>query len=252
MLYQKEGYPEEDEFVLCTITKIQYHSVFCTLDEYEKSGMIHISEVSPGRIRNIRDYVQEGKKVVCKVLRIDLEKQHIDLSLRRVNEAQKKAKLNVIKQEQRAEKIMEQLAEQLKKPAKDIYNETTKALFTNYEMLYLAFEDVVENDADLKKFGLKKEIADPLTALVKEKIMPKQVTISGLIDAVSYAEDGVSAVKKSLLAAEAKGSEITYTGAGKYRIQVTAPDYKQAEKIMADCIKAAESEMKEGELKFER
>ena len=64
MLLKKEGFPEEDELVMCTITKVQFHSVFAQLDEYDKGGMIHISEVSPGRIRNIRDFVKEGKKVV--------------------------------------------------------------------------------------------------------------------------------------------------------------------------------------------
>ena len=68
MLYKKQGYPEEEELVLCTVTNVQHHSVFVNIDEYNLSGMIHISEVSPGRIRNIRDYVKEGKVIVCKVL----------------------------------------------------------------------------------------------------------------------------------------------------------------------------------------
>ncbi len=101
MLYKREGMPEEDELVLCTVTAVHGHSVFAKLDEYGKTGMIHISEVSPGRIRNIRDYVVEGKKIVCKVLRIDKVKGHIDLSLRRVNAGQKKNKTNEIKQEQK-------------------------------------------------------------------------------------------------------------------------------------------------------
>jgi len=47
---------------------------FClvNLEEYEsKSGMIHISEVSAGRIKNIREFVAEGKFIVCKVLSIN-------------------------------------------------------------------------------------------------------------------------------------------------------------------------------------
>src|SRR3989338_3106883 len=107
MLLEKKGFPAEEELVLCTVTNVQFHSVFVTLDEYNsRTGMIHISEVAPGRIRNIRDFVIEGKKVVCKVLRINQEKGHIDLSLRRVNESQKQLKLNEIKQEQFAENIL--------------------------------------------------------------------------------------------------------------------------------------------------
>ena len=107
MLLKKQGFPEESELDLCTVTSVQYHSVFVDIDEYGKSGLIHISEVSPGRIRNIRDFVREGKKVVCKVLRINEEKGYIDLSLRRVNESEKRRKINEIKKEQTAEKVIE-------------------------------------------------------------------------------------------------------------------------------------------------
>ena len=120
MLFKKQGFPEENELVMCTVTKVQYHSVFVNLDEYEKGGMIHISEVSPGRIRNIRDFVKESKKVVCLVLRINKEKGHIDLSLRRVNEGQKRAKVDEIKKEQMAEKILEFVAKKLNKDIKDL------------------------------------------------------------------------------------------------------------------------------------
>ena len=71
MYFKRQGYPQDSEIVVCKVTKVQFHSVFVNLEEYGKSGMLHISEVSPGRIRNIRDYVVEGKIVVCKVLKID-------------------------------------------------------------------------------------------------------------------------------------------------------------------------------------
>src|SRR3990167_9616471 len=90
MLYKKKGMPEVNEVVMCTVKKVLFHSVFVDIEDYGLEGMIHISEVSPGRIRNIRDYVKEGKKIVCKVLKVDEVKGHIDLSLRRVNEAEKR------------------------------------------------------------------------------------------------------------------------------------------------------------------
>ena len=92
MYYRKEGMPEESELVMSTVTKIQYNAIFVNLDEYDKTGMIHISEISPGRIRNIRDFVREGKKIVCVVLRVNQERGYIDLSLRRVGEGQRRKK----------------------------------------------------------------------------------------------------------------------------------------------------------------
>ena len=144
MLLKKKGFPEDDELVLCTITKVQFHSVFANIDEYGKGGMIHISEVSPGRIRNIRDYVKEGKKVVCKVLRIDEEKGHIDLSLRRVTETQRRKKVDEMKQEQKAEKILEFVAKDTKLDTKKLFVDISANISKKYASLYEFFQQVAQ------------------------------------------------------------------------------------------------------------
>ena len=64
-------FPEEGEIVLCTVIKIMGTTVFVHLDDYNREGVVSTSEVAPGRIRNIRDYVTINKKIVCKILRID-------------------------------------------------------------------------------------------------------------------------------------------------------------------------------------
>ena len=154
MLYRREGMPEEDELVLCTVTNVQHHSVFAKLDEFGKTGMIHISEVSPGRIRNIRDYVVEGKKIICKVLRIDKVKGHIDLSLRRVNEGQKKKKLSEIKQEQKAEKIIEGVSKKLNKDIEEVYDEVAKNVFEKYTYIHECFNEIVKDEVNLENLGV--------------------------------------------------------------------------------------------------
>ena len=85
-----KDFPELDELVLCTVKQIVKTTVFVKIDDYGKEGIINFSEVAPGRIRNIRDYVAPNKKIVCRVLRIDKERGHIDLSLRRVGVKEQK------------------------------------------------------------------------------------------------------------------------------------------------------------------
>ncbi len=242
MLLKRHGYPEEGDIVFCTVTNVQYNSVFVRIEEYNKQGLIHISEISPGRIRNIRDYVKEGKMVVCKVLRIDERKGHIDLSLRRVNERERRQKTDERKQEQKAEKIVEGLAGQLKKPFEKVYEEVSSALMPKYGFLHVAFEEVVESDESLEKMGLKKEYAEPLEALVREKIKPKQVTLSGVITIKTYAESGVDIVRDALVKARStnKTINIYYLGAGNYSISVEAKDYKDAEKHLKEAVGIAE------------
>jgi translation initiation factor 2 subunit 1 len=233
MLYKKEGLPEEDELVLCTVTNVQHHSVFAKLDEYDKSGMIHISEISPGRIRNIRDYVVEGKKLVCKVLRIDKQKGHIDLSLRRVNESQRRNKLDQIKQETRAEKIIEGYCKQNKLEFKSFYEKVSSIVFSKYEYIHECFNDLVEGKADLEKLGLEKKYTKGLVEIIKEKIKPAVIEITGELKLISYNEEGIDDIKSALKKAGSSDSvRVLYLGAGRYKIVVTSSNYKDAEKII--------------------
>lgn len=229
MFTKKKGYPEEEELVLCTVTGINPHSVFCRLDEYDnRSGMIHISEIAPGRIRNIKEHVHMGKKVVCKVLRINEERGHIDLSLRRVNEGQKRNKLNEIKQEQLASKITEHVAKELKQDPIKLYKTLNEKL-ADYGSLFGAFEDVTHDALDLAKI-VDKKTADTLTEAIKSRIKPPEVHIDGSLTLTSYAPDGVEEIKKTLKHATKAGADVNYLGAGSYHIEVKAEDYKTAEK----------------------
>lgn len=244
MLYEREGYPDDDELVLCTVTNVQYNSVFCNLDEYPgKSGMIHISEVTAGRIRNIREYVQEGRKVVCKVLRSDQSKGHIDLSLRRVNERQRIEKSQELKQELKAENLLSFIAKQHKKDPKEFYSEVAPAIFEHYPYLHQAFEEIVEGNFSLSKTKLNKKLATEIEELVKDRIKPKQVSIEGTLSLVTYAEGGIEHVKHALIAAEKAAGEpvsIRYLGGGQYRIVVAAEEYKIAEKRLQSAIDAVQ------------
>ena len=96
-------YPEAGEYVIGTVDSIFKQGAFITLDEYlGKKGMLPLSEISLKWVRNIRDYVREGQKVVLLVLGVNPERGHIDLSLRRVVDAKRKEKLQQVKQLQRS------------------------------------------------------------------------------------------------------------------------------------------------------
>ncbi len=236
MLLKKTGFPEEEELVLCTVTGINPHSVFCTLDEYGgRTGMIHISEIAPGRIRNIREYVQEGKKVVCKVLLINKEKGHIDLSLRRVNEIQKRNKLNQVKQEQLAEKIIEYVAKQQGESALAVYNKVYEKLIPKYGTIFAAFEQTAQDQLNLETV-IDKKLAKNLTEAIKARIKPPEVTIGGDMKLTSYAPEGLQEVKDALSIATKAGVKVRYLGAGAYHMEVTAEDYKDAEKLLKNAI----------------
>lgn len=236
MLLKKTGFPEEEELVLCTVTGVNPNSVFCGLDEYSnRTGMIHISEVAPGRIRNIREFVQEGKKVVCKVLRVNKEKGYIDLSLRRVNETQKRNKLDEIKKELLAEKIVEQVAKQTGENPLALFNKLAEKLLEKYYNIYAAFEAVANDKLDLSTI-IEKKLADQLTEAVKQRIKPPEVRITGELKLSTYSPEGINLLKAALELPTKAGVKVRYKGGGAYHFEIIAKDYKEAERVLKKAV----------------
>lgn len=252
MFYKKENIPEENEIVLCTVKKILFHVVFVSIDEYKNlEGMVHISEVSPGRIRNLRDFVKESKRIVCKVLKIDKERKQIDLSLRRVSTTQTINKLTEMKQEEKAEKILEIVAKKLGISLEEIYKDVGYKIIEKYGTLTSFFYELVKEDKDLlKELTSSQKISSELTKVIKEKIKLPEIKISGILKLSSSAPDGINLIKKAIrntveLNKKKKYEvKITYLGAPRYQLTVVAPDYKIAEAELKETSDFAISEIK--------
>lgn len=245
MLYHKKGLPQEGDLVVCTVSKIQHHSVFVNLDHYGKSAILHISEVSPGRIRNLRDYVQEGKVIVCKTLAINPTRGHIDVSLRRVNDNQRIKLINKIKKEKNAEKVVEFFCEEKKLDVKKTYQSIYDKLSGDYEFLHEAFTDFVKGDFTLPKFGFKPADEKLLVELIEQRIKPPQVELTGKFKIVSFANDGVEIIKKTLIEAGKVDKDhlvITYNGGGNYNYRIVTEHFKQAEDILSQAQRIVEKE----------
>jgi translation initiation factor 2 subunit 1 len=234
MFYKKQNFPETGEVVICTVKKILPHAVFVDLDEYGKEAMIHISEIAPGRIRNIRDYVKEGKKIICRILNLDKDKGYIDLSLRRVTLTQRNTKNNQYKQEQKCEKILEDAAKSLKIDLKIMYEKAGNKIIEKYSSLTNCFSEIINNNLDLKVLNIENKTADKITEIVKEKIKPPEVVISGILKIESDSPDGIDVIKKALKNVKNNNAIITYLSAPNYKLTVKAKDYKTAENIIKE------------------
>ncbi len=235
---QQIAFPSEDELVVATITKVQNYGAFASLDEYPGcEGMIHISEIAAKWIKNINDYVKEGQRVVLRVLRIDREKGHIDLSLKSVKSAQRKETLEHFKREQRAKKLVELAAERLKE--KEKISEITNSLYEKSDSLFGVLQkSLTEDENAFAEAKIPESWKKELAKIAKENIEIPRVTIKANLELSSKASNGIEVIKsaltKALKAHKGKDTELTvkYLGAPRYRIEITAPNYKVAEQTL--------------------
>ncbi len=236
-------YPEEGELIIGTVTSIRNFGAFVTLDEYNnREAFIHLSEVATGWVKYIRDHIREGQKIVARVLRIDPAKNQIDLSLKRINDHQRREKTQAWKNELRAMRLIEQVATALKVKADQVVDDYGPALVERYGSLFQAFEVA---SADPKRFQKENEKAPWSTAFLKvaaDNIVPPHVTILGTLEMTDGSPGGVEHVRAALLAAEKvdpESVEVQYVGAPRYRIRVAASQYKAAEETLKKATDAA-------------
>lgn len=247
MVLKKHDLPVENDLVMCTVTKVFSHGAFAKLDEYQgRDGFIHISEVASTWIKNIRDFVKEGQKTVAKVLNVDRAKGHIDLSIRRVSDAQRKNKIQEWKRSQKSEKLMEIAAKEIDKTVTDAYAEVGFALEEKYGEIYTALEEMTLAGAEVfKNLDIPKEWEAPLLKVAQENIVLPTVNITGYVDLKCPLPNGIDVIKESLIFARDLGYgedvnvDITYIKSPRFSINVTAPEYKVAEEALKHCADSA-------------
>ena len=72
------------DIVVAKVTGIQPYGAFVSLDE-DTTGLIHISEISDGFVRDVHQFVRVGEEVRVKVIDIDEQHHQVRLSLKAVN-----------------------------------------------------------------------------------------------------------------------------------------------------------------------
>lgn len=234
-MIKRKGLPVTGELVLCTAHKISPYAAWCTLDEYEDlEGMVHISEVAGKWVHDIREFVKPNKQYVTKVVRIDEERNQINLSMKRVSKNEEKQKINSFRKEQRAVKILEQTAQALGKNMQEAYEEIGYKLQEKFGELFVAVEEIKEDRKVLEKMDLPKKWTDILVEIIEKTIKEKEIILKAELELRSYSGNGINDVKQALANIQKTGAVIRYISAPRYRIEMKTKDPKHDEKKLRD------------------
>ncbi len=125
------------DVIKAPISRISQFGAFVAL-EWGIQGLIHLSEISHGVVKNIRDFVKVGEEVEAKIINFDPKTKRIGLSLKALQEAPK----NEAKKEEKTE-------ETTKKEEKKVEKKTTAKKTTKK----------VEEKKETKKTTTKKTTA---------------------------------------------------------------------------------------------
>ena len=246
------NYPEVGDLAIATVKRVVDYGAYVRLDEYEGiEGLIHISEISTTWVKNIREHVREGQKLVLKVLRVDRQRGQVDLSLRRVTGREKTDKMLEWKRSKKADSIIKGAGERLKADA-----ETTEKmrllLYEKLENPYEAFQEAVEQGEEaFSKLDLPPEWGAALIEVAKSKVKLEKANLAATIELTCRAPEGIEAIRTALSNAKKVKKPKTATvriyaiGAPRYRIEVTTREYSEAEALLGSAIEEATRTLKD-------
>lgn len=243
--------PDEDELVIAVIKKIMPYGAFCILPEYgDLEAFLHVSEVAPRWIKNIHEFISEGQRHVVKVHHVDREKKQVDISIKRVSEEEKKRKLELLQNEKKGAKLLELAMEGLKGIT---IAEARAEIEKEFDDVYSCFRDAsLKGEASLKKLELPKPLKAKILEIAVRSIKKPTVEVDAIVTLSCYSADGVKSIREALAVGE--GVEVQYLGAPRYKLSLTAPDYKAGEKKLLAVLEHIKTYAQKNncDVKFER
>lgn len=229
---------------MAQVETVEKNHVYVLLEDYEGNrpgtparGMIHISEIASQWVRNIHDFIKENTRVVLRVLRVDEEKGHVDLSLRRVTAQQRKAMIKAWKRRVKARNLLKLLAQKTGKSLDELVELVQVPLSQDYDDLLAAFEAVKEDPAALDGYELPGDLHEALVTLIDQNVEIPNVQIRGIFNITVPTFDGVEVIKKALTSALRVRHDNTVTlkivtlGAPRYQLTIKAKAYSVAEDL---------------------
>lgn len=264
MVKSRTAFPKEGEFVIGRVVDIQQQYIYVDILDYEglsseeyARGMIHISEISSRWIKNIRNFARVGQRIVVRVLRVDQSKGHVDLSLRRVNSAQKDNRMKEWKYAVKYENLLQFFTEEegISLDLNQAYELVGWPVLEKFDSYQEAIESLKEYGEELlQELGtLDEEQLKAFKKIIDENVEISTVSIIGKLKLMNTDGDGVDKIKNTLSKAikvveqpkETRNIKISYIGAPFYRVEVVSKDYLDAENILSDSLEIIETMSKD-------
>jgi len=227
---------EEGDLVLCTVENVTNTVTQVRLPD-GREGTIISSEIAPGRIKFMRQYVVPNKRIVCKIL--DQSNGHLHLSLRRVNAKEKKEVLEKWKTEQATKVAFKQILG-------DSGEKIKETILKDFPDLAGFIEATKKDEKVLEKY-IPKETRAALKKAIEGKKRKQELKQD--IQVTCLQSDGLKKIK-DILNVKGDNITITYISAGNYKLKLVVDDFKQGKKQLTEILEEMERKAKESNCEF--
>lgn len=237
-----KDFPDVGELVVVTVDELHEHSAGVQIEGYDKHGLVHISEVSRSWVRDIRKELDEGEKTVAQVL--EVEDGSVNLSLKRVNDKQKRETMQDWNKEQKADKFLQRVADETGYGMDDLYENVAFPFQKEYGSTFEGFERAAIGEADFNELGVPDDVADIVTQVAKNNISLKNVEMEGEMTVEVPGTNGIDVIKDALDVGDT--AEVTYISAPQYAIKVWGRNAEDAKEKMDAATRTIQERIEDG------
>eukprot|EP00746_Dinoflagellata_sp_MGD_P161695 gnl/MRDRNA2_/MRDRNA2_88931_c0_seq1.p1 gnl/MRDRNA2_/MRDRNA2_88931_c0~~gnl/MRDRNA2_/MRDRNA2_88931_c0_seq1.p1 ORF type:complete len:331 (-),score=92.79 gnl/MRDRNA2_/MRDRNA2_88931_c0_seq1:409-1401(-) len=210
--YEAE-FPEVDELVKVQVKRIAEMAAHVSLLEYNNiEGMILLSDLSKRRIRSISKLIRVGRTEICMVLRVDKDKEYIDLSKKLVAPEDRALCEEKVSKSKCVHSIMRHVASQFDLPLKTLCELIAWPLYKKYGHAYDGFKKFHNDNEDIftdleLPAGKAEEIKECIKVQIGRRLLSQVVRLRAKIEVSCFEYEGIDAVKESLQAGLKGSSE---------------------------------------------
>ncbi len=248
----KQNVPKVGELVIANVTKISKFGAYCRLLEYnELEVFLPLKEISSGWIKNIREHIHEGQKLVCSVIYYDREKGTLDVSLKRVSTSNSKEKIRMYNLEKRLAALFLQAIKISKEQQnKDALTSTVVSEFGTYTNF---IQNATNNTKEFTQSKLPKRLKDEILQVLELNKKKKRYLVSYIAKIYTYNTlSGASELRSLMGLIKGLGIDVKYIGAPKYKFLAEGDDYSKAEAKIKNAENLIKTKLKKGVFEIEK
>ena len=76
---------KKKDIIKVTVTGVQKYGAFVNTKDNDYEGLIHISEISYGFVKNVNDYLKIGDNIYAEVVDVNEDDNHLKLSIKDID-----------------------------------------------------------------------------------------------------------------------------------------------------------------------
>jgi len=202
----RNSYPQKGDIVVVEVKKIQgIVAATCAMLEYNNlEAMLLLSELQRRRIRSVKKVIKEGRQEIVKVIKVNKDKQFVDLSKKRVDPEDIPPCEEKWNKSKASHSIMRQVAvlSAGKYSMKQLYKLFGWEVAKDYGHLYDGFKSAWNDwEAFLEKYpAIPEDVRGFLKKNIDKRLKPLMVTVRAKVEITCFTVEGVEAIKRSLRA----------------------------------------------------